>query len=235
MTSAQITLASAQPILQRVEIRPLVGDEASIYFPLRDGILKSGDGHFFSDSYTRERKLLTPEQQRDWCTESREHCIMGAFANGALVGIVMITQYGAPENSTVEWEAAWVDLRYRGSGLTKALYERVEQWTVDQGYNFVEVHIRSDNKRWLGVRQKLGFDQVGIRRVEEWADGTPGDSLIFRLDLHAPTLEHTVRHLGEAIVSFNQGALVPPTGIREGGTATPATPVARGLNHKTFG
>jgi len=59
VSSVQITLAGAEPALQQVDIRPLVGDEASIYFPLRDEILKSGDGHFFSDSYTRERKLLT--------------------------------------------------------------------------------------------------------------------------------------------------------------------------------
>jgi GNAT superfamily N-acetyltransferase len=223
VTQVEIMLMGAQPMLQRFEIRPLIGDDAPEYFALRQKILKMGDGHYFCDSYTREAQLTTEQQRRDWCTEKHEHCIIGAFANNALSGIVMVTRFGPPEDSTVEWEAAWVDPRYRRTGLTKTIYQQVQQWTTDQGYSFVKVFIRSDNTRWLDIRRRLGFTQVDTKRNELWADGTTGDTCVFRFDLHAPTpkqrRQQTLLHLDETVASLNQGAPAPPK--RRNGDTTP--------------
>jgi len=214
VTKVQITLRDAQHILQRFEIKPLTGDDAPAYFALRQRILQMGDGHYFSDSYTREAQLVTEQQRRDWCTEKPEHCIIGAFANGVLSGIVMITRFGPPADSTVEWEAAWVDPRYRRTGLTKAIYQEVQKWTVGQGYGFVKVFIRADNTRWLDIRRRQGFVQIGTKSNETWADGTIGDTHVFTLDLRAPALEQrrqrTLQHLDETVASLTQGANAPP-------------------------
>jgi GNAT superfamily N-acetyltransferase len=180
----------AKPIdisaIQQCEIRSLTGDDAAAYFERRDHVLKIGDGHFFSDSYEREQALTTEQQRHDWCTEKHNHCIIGAFSGQELVGFVMITQYGQPQDSTVEWEAAWVNPDYRKTGLTKSIYEKVEKWTTDQGYRYVKSFIREDNKRWLEIRRKLGFVEIGTKHVPRWADGTSGNMIVLRLDLHAP-------------------------------------------------
>jgi len=171
---------------QQFELRPLTGNDTSAYFERRDHILKIGEGHFFSDSYEREDKLITEQKRRDWCTEKHDHCILGAFADRNLVGFVMITQYGPPADKTVEWEAAWVDPRYRGTGLTKALYEEVEKWTVSEGYRFVKSFIREDNKRWLDIRRRTGFVEIGTKYVSHWADNTDGNMVILIRDLSVP-------------------------------------------------
>jgi L-amino acid N-acyltransferase YncA len=231
-------LADASPILERIEIRPLTADDSSAYFERRSEILEMGDGHYFSDSYERERQLTTEPQRRDWCSAKREHCIMGAFTNGKLVGFVMITQYGPPEDSTVEWEAAWMHPRYRGTGLTKALYEQVQQRTVDQGYSFVKSFIRADNKRWLDIRRRLGFVNVGIKRNDCWADGTYGDTHVLQFDLRAfePALQQqkeAIRHL-EQTVDVLENSDTPPAGNREAATS-PSTRPTPTAPHRRFG
>ena len=186
MTCVQIQSVGAASSLQQFELRPLSGADAPAYFDRRNHILEIGEGHFFSDSYEREGKLVTEQLRRDWCTEKHDHCILGAFADRNLVGFVMITQYGPPADQTVEWEAAWVDPRYRGTGLTKALYEEVEQWTVSEGYRFVKSFIREDNKRWLDIRRRTGFVEIGTKYVSHWADNTGGNMVILIRDLSAP-------------------------------------------------
>ena len=197
-------------MLQRFELRSLTEDDALAYFERRDYILSIGDGHFFSDSYERERELKTEQQRRDWCTEKHDHCIIGAFTNDKLVGFVMITQYGPPAELTVEWEAAWIHPQYRGTGITKALYEEVERWTVDQGYRFVKSFIREDNKRWLDIRRRLGFIEIGTKYISLWADNTGGNMVILRRDLYAPrpqpqnalqNLQNTISALEEPYVA----------------------------------
>lgn len=238
MTHVRIKLADASPLPQRFEIRPLTADDTSAYFERRAEILKMGDGHYFSDSYERERQLTTEQLRRDWCTAKREHCIMGAFTNRKLVGFVMITQYGQPKDSTVEWEAAWMHPHYRGTGLTKALYEQVQKWTVDQGFNFVKSFIRADNKRWLDIRRKLGFVDIGIKQNECWADGTYGDTHILQFDLHtlrpAPQQQQqALRHL-EQTVEVLRGSDAPGSDNRESPTS-PSTRPTPTVPHRRLG
>jgi hypothetical protein len=49
-------------------IRTLTAKDAMAYRALRQRILQSGDGRYFSDNYEREAGLDT-EGWRDWCTE----------------------------------------------------------------------------------------------------------------------------------------------------------------------
>jgi GNAT superfamily N-acetyltransferase len=165
----------------QVEIRPLSAKDTTIYRNLRSRIRQSFDVRFFSDSYTREDSL-TEDQWLDWCKETPEHCIIGAFVELELVGIVMVTQLGNPEDLTAEWEASWLDPSYRGQGITPLMYDRVRDWTIEQGYKTVKVFIRSDNYAWLAIRIRQGFSYLGTKPTV-WADGSRGDMCIFSLGL----------------------------------------------------
>lgn len=186
MNFFQTKIVKIEQPLQSIELRPLTGKDASAYFEWREYVLKSGDGRFFSDSYEREQTLETERLRRNWCMEKPDHCIVGAFFCHRLIGFVMITRYGPQEDKTVEWEAAWVHPHYRRSGLARALYEKVEEWTINQGYRFVKSFIRDDNEKWLGIRRKLGFVEIGTQYVSHWADNTSGNMIVFRRDLYAP-------------------------------------------------
>lgn len=116
-----------------VVIRPLTAADSPAYRDLRQKILNTKDALYFSNSYTREQQL-TENQWLEWCTETPEHCILGTFANTELIGILMITRQGGSDSPIVEWEAAWLEPRYRGIGIGKLAYEKARQWSRDQGY-----------------------------------------------------------------------------------------------------
>ena len=103
----------------RAIARCLGPDDAQAYRALRKRILDIGDGRFFSDSYEREGRLLTDQQWRDWCTEGREHCIIGTFVDGQLAGVMAITQQWPALPHVVEWEATWLAPEYRGFGRSR--------------------------------------------------------------------------------------------------------------------
>jgi hypothetical protein len=75
------------------------------------------------------------------------------------------------------------------------------------------VFIRADNARWLDIRRKQGFSQIGTKCNETWADGTTGDTHVFKLDLRAPASEqrrtHTVQHLDKTLTDLTQGEPAP--------------------------
>jgi GNAT superfamily N-acetyltransferase len=230
--------SAAQSASVQVEIRPLTGDDSHAYRALRQKILDIGDGRYFSDSYEREQKLTTEQLWRDWCTEKREHCIIGTFANNTLAGIMMVTQQGDRSSAVVEWEATWLDPHYRNGGIAKAAYEKVYQWTIDQGYTFAAAFIRADNQRSQDIRKKQGFAYAYTLQDEKWADGSIGDTHAFILDLRAstPELRHqqTIQNLGLVLAFLSQGAHAPQEHISETATV-PAMSSARAIEHKRFG
>lgn len=181
--SGSLALKLAPARLEHFVIRILTADDWAAYRSLRQNIIAIGDGRFFADSYAREAELTTVAQWRDWCTEKSAHCIFGSFVDGALVGVVMVTQLGPQADCIAEWEASWLNPRYRGSGITKAVYRQVQQWTMEQGYEYVRVFIRANNAHWQDVRRKLGFYSIGTKRALTWADGSVADAHIFELDL----------------------------------------------------
>jgi GNAT superfamily N-acetyltransferase len=170
------------PLLNSINVRPLTSTDSSIYWALRQKILKSRDARYFSDSYERERRL-TEGQWLEWCTEKREHCILGTFDGVELVGIIMVTQQGTTDRPVVEWEAAWLDPRYRGTGIGKSSYERARQWSQAQGYEFVAGFIRETYTPALDICRNQGFIYVYTIQDELWADGSVADTHAYILDL----------------------------------------------------
>lgn len=171
-------------------IRPLSSVDSAAYRALRQRILSTDDSRFFSDSYERE-KHLTDDEWQEWCTEKNEHCILGTFADSELVGIIMITQQGDHMSPVVEWEAAWLDPRYRRTGVGKRFYERARQWSQSHGYKYVAGFIRASYTPALDICADLGFVYVYTIRDELWADGSVADTHAYILDIRQEASEHT--------------------------------------------
>lgn len=184
-------------------IRLLTAADADAYRAVRRRILEIGDGCYFSDSYMREKQLGTKSAWQEWCTERPDHCIFGTFINNELVGVMMITQYDAFGDDTVEWEAIWLDQRFRKQGLAKLAYDHVWRWTLDQGYDRVALFIRADNLRSLYIHQKLGARYISTKRNEAWADGSIADVHAFLLDLREP-VRQIVRRVENTLVFLKQ-------------------------------
>jgi L-amino acid N-acyltransferase YncA len=224
--SGAATLSAVQAATVQFEIRPLTGDDSNAYRALRQRILDIGDGRYFSDSYEREAKLTTPQLWGDWCTEKREHCIMGTFADKQLVGVMMITQQGDAKSPVVEWEATWLHPDYRMGGVARMAYQRVHDWTVQQGYRYAAVFIREDNCRSQDIRTRQGFQRVYTIPNETWADGSVASTHAYVLDLRAPPDRaaqrlKTIDHLAEAIAYLQTGLHAAPSAAPDRSPARP--------------
>ena len=190
MSSAKTARSTALRAIPAIHIRVLTADDSHAYRALRQRILDLGDGRYFSDSYIREKQLNNEHACHEWCSERPDHCIFGTFAGAALVGIMMVTQYGQPEDRAVEWEAIWLDPNYRRLGIAKQAYQKIQQLTENQGYRRVITFIRTDNERARHIRQKQGARLISTKHDEVWADGSIGDVHTFILDLY-PTISRT--------------------------------------------
>jgi L-amino acid N-acyltransferase YncA len=214
MNERATSFEAAEVVTPRLEIRPLSGSDANAYRALRQRILDVGDGRFFSDSYEREKRLTTSEQWQDWCREKREHCIIGTFDAGALIGAMMITQQGGRDSPLVEWEATWLDPLYRKHRIGKAGYERVSQWSLDQGFTFAAVFIRADNQRSQDIRHDQGFAYAYTIPAETWADGSVADTKAFVMGLRAETpaerRQIAIDHLQEVLSFLGEGPHAAP-------------------------
>jgi len=186
MTAVNAYVAGAAVDPAHITVRPLTPDDSEAYRALRRKILEIGDGKYFSDSYDRENHFTTDDQWREWCTEKREHCTIGTFIGNELIGIMGIVMYGPPETLAVEWEATWLDPRYRRFGIARLAYEKVQQWTRDQGYEYAIVFIREENFRSREIREKQGAVFLKTKRNVAWADGSIADVHSFLIDL-SPT------------------------------------------------
>ena len=166
-------------------IRPLTAQDVSDYRAMRRYIHEIGDGKYFADSYEREA-ALTEQGWREWCTEQREHCIIGISDGQGLIGSMMATQH---QNAwTVEWEAIWLHPTYRGRGVAKLCYQQLEHWTLAKGYQHVALYIRSDNERSQSIHIKNGAEYINTKSGVLWADGSVAAMDCFRLDLSAATM-----------------------------------------------
>jgi GNAT superfamily N-acetyltransferase len=126
----------------------------------------------------------------------------------------MVTRQGGLYSPVVEWEAVWLDPRYRGTGRGRLAHEQARQWSRDQGYKFVVGFIRATYTPALHICKNLGFVYAYTIPDEQWADGSTGDTHGFVLDLRAATPERryqkTLRHLDEVLAFLTEGAHAPP-------------------------
>ncbi|MGE0108984.1 MAG: GNAT family N-acetyltransferase [Bdellovibrionales bacterium] len=193
--------------------RPLTQIDSGIYRALRERILKTPDARFFSDSYEREAQL-TEEEWGSWCEETPRHCILGTFDGDDLIGIIMITRQGDEVSPVVEWEAAWLDPKYRKTGVGKSFYEHARQWTKDHGYKYVVGFIRATYTPALDICNDLGFVYLYTIPDEVWADGSVASTHAFILDLRVDVPDDKNELISvrfqEALPFLDQGLHAPP-------------------------
>jgi len=165
-----------------ISIRPLTSADTPKYRTLRQEILASKDAKYFSDSFERERSL-NDEQWAEWCSEKREHTILGAFDKEALVGIIMITGQGKESTTLAEMEAAWLQPQYRG--LTGyRLYKAGLDWAKNRGgYEFVISCIRDTASASIRLCQALGYVYAYTIKDELWADASVADTKAYVISL----------------------------------------------------
>jgi RimJ/RimL family protein N-acetyltransferase len=164
----------------RVVIRPLTAADGEAYRRLRQHILDSGDGKFFSSSYTREQQFTSEDHWRKWCTETPVRCTIGVFVDAELVGVSGIVPSGDPENLITEWQATWLDPKYRKSGVARQAYEKRHQWSYDHGYRYAVGDVHADNVRALEIWKRQGNAlYLFTQRDVTWADGSTADTHFF--------------------------------------------------------
>jgi RimJ/RimL family protein N-acetyltransferase len=200
MSRARASTSKPRRAIPPVHIRLLTANDRQAYRALRQRILDRGDGRHFSDSYIREKNLKTDHAWREWCTETPDHCIFGTFDGDELIGILMVTRYDGFGDRTVEWEAVWLDPRYRQLGIARRAYEEAQRWTEAHGYNRVVSFIRADNLRMRHIREKQGARLIATKHDEVWADGSIADVHTFLRDLRpAKSDVKRLRKLHEAL------------------------------------
>ena len=163
-----------------VVIRPLTAADGEAYRRIRQRVLDSGDGRFFSSSYTREQQFTSEDHWREWCTETPVRCTIGVFVDGDLVGISGILPSGDPENLITEWQATWLDPKYRNSGVARQAYEKRHEWSYDHGYRYAVGDVHADNARALEIWRRQGKTlYLFTQRNVTWADGSTADTHFF--------------------------------------------------------
>lgn len=178
LLSTEALLASG-----RLVVRPLTADDSAAYRALRKKIAEVGDGRYFSGSYRRDKQFKTETQWREWCTKTADHCVVGTFIDGELVGLMTALAQEPKGNHVAEWDSVWLDPRFRRHGIAKLAYEQREEWTRTNGYKYAEVFIRDDNERSLEIRAKRGAVYTRTKRNEVWADGSIADAHFFMCPL----------------------------------------------------
>lgn len=125
-----------------------------------------------------------------------------------------VTRYGGPNSSIVEWEAAWLDPRYRQAGIGSLAYEHARQWSQGQGYKFVAGFIRATYTPARKICHDLGFVHAYSVRDELWADGSIADVDAYLLDLRPEASLYASRPIperfAEALPFLAQGVHAPP-------------------------
>lgn len=189
----------------RVVIRPLTAADGAAYRRLRQRVLDSGEGKFFSSSYTREQQFTSEDHWRDWCTETPVRCTIGVFVDGELVGISGILPSGDPQNLITEWQATWLDPKYRKSGVARQAYQKRHEWSYQHGYRYAVGDVHAENLRALEIwKKQANALYLFTQRNVTWADGSTGDTHYFMGSLSPET--EGPRSLEQAVALFEAAA-----------------------------
>lgn len=98
-----------------------------------------------------------------------------------LVAFAGLSKVGSSDQSDVQTIA--VDTDFRGQKLGLELMQKLLETAVAAGAKETFLEVRADNPSAIGLYQKLGFEQIDVRRGYYQPDGV--DALIMRLDLGA--------------------------------------------------
>ncbi len=176
----------------KLSFRPLHSGDYDAYVAVRQRIKELGDARYHSASYRRDKKLMEEGRLAEWLNPDNDHCVMGTFYNGQLIGIMTVVPHMPTdkpqknaENRMAEWDSVWIEPSFRKHGVAKMAYAKLKDWTINHGYVSVESFVRADNHRMLKICNDRGSVRTHVAQNEVWADGSVGDAIFFVTHLNS--------------------------------------------------
>ncbi|KOT33806.1 acetyltransferase [Streptomyces caelestis] len=151
-------------------IRPVRPEEWKAVRELRLTALRDPIAHLaYLDTY--EKAVARPDSFWQERTANGARQFIAETADGSWVGNVAVL---IEEAGTTDWAGFPVERRqghlvgvyvapgYRGSGLTKALFDAAVEWVRGRGAERVRLVVHAENARARGFYRKAGFVESGV-------------------------------------------------------------------------
>ena len=168
------------PLADEVSVRPFGAAEWRSFRDFRLKALKAAPGVF---SATYEDELARPDTYWQGTAEGNDRRqVFGLFDGSRLIGITAVfTHRGDATGETAILAMSFIDLEYRGRGLSRLLYQARLNWVrAHSHFKRVVVSHRESNEVSKRANQAFGFRYVG-RGAHAWPDGVTEDELHYEL------------------------------------------------------
>ena len=146
-----------------MEIRKLTSDDAKDYWNLRLEALQQ-DPEAFATTYEDAISRVDPLKSVASKMAADESATLGAFIDNQLVGVMTITQEGAPKlRHRVNLFAVYVTPKVRGKRVGTALLQEVVEYTKQMPLvEKINLTVVSTNETAIKLYEKVGFKSFGL-------------------------------------------------------------------------
>ena len=146
-----------------MEIRKLTSNDAEDYWNLRLEALQQ-DPEAFATTYEDAISRVNPLKSVASKMAADESATLGAFIDNELVGVMTITQEGAPKlRHRVNLFAVYVRPKVRGKRVGTALLQEVVEYTKQMPHvEKINLTVVSTNKAAIKLYEKVGFNSFGL-------------------------------------------------------------------------
>jgi ribosomal protein S18 acetylase RimI-like enzyme len=146
-----------------MEIRKLTSDDAEVYWNLRLEALQQ-DPEAFATTYEDAISRVDPLKSVASKIAADDSATFGAFIDNELVGVMTITQEGAPKlRHRVNLFAVYVTPNVRGKRVGTALLQEVVKYTKQMPHvEKINLTVVSTNKAAIKLYEKVGFKSFGL-------------------------------------------------------------------------
>jgi len=146
-----------------MEIRKLTSNDAEDYWNLRLEALQQ-DPEAFATTYEDAISRVDPLKSVASKMAADESATLGAFIDNELVGVMTITQEGAPKlRHRVNLFAVYVTPKVRGKRVGTALLQEVVEYTKQMPLvEKINLTVVSTNETAIKLYEKVGFKSFGL-------------------------------------------------------------------------
>lgn len=134
-----------------------------------------------------EEITITPEEERKFIrfqNESEHNLMLLGFLDGNYVGTCSLTGKSPARYRHRASLAVALFEKYTGLGIGKSMMETLISVAKDNGIEQLELEVVADNKRAIGLYEKMGFKIWGtFPRNMKYTDGTYADAYWMMLSL----------------------------------------------------
>lgn len=119
------------------------------------------------------------DQQREWMQmRSGAHVVLVAEVEAQVAGFASLSHYrDRPAYRTTVENSVYVDRRFHGRGVGKALMSELIETAREHGFHAMVARIVGDNEPSVALHRAVGFEIVGVerevaRKFGHWLDVT---------------------------------------------------------------